>query len=261
MANVPTLVRGSLREGSASSSRFASRLAKPEGARLLYALLSVVLVVVGIGVWLVYHYVLPEGGDLAGTVAFYQKYHTVGKAALAAFGVFSVPVLAAVGASAAYFWGIDTSKGHILSWIAIVSDIVFAVGLFIYVSLVTTPMLMYGRISDELLHVLHVQSLAAATMLGPLWIPNIVAIVLIGRRAGLFPTWLSWIAGVGVLSSFAALLGVTTLNGPFNAENGFVSLWIPTIGPLAWVFYLAAWWAVQWAKEKAAEESLAGCPA
>ncbi|MFB8280409.1 hypothetical protein [Nocardia colli] len=234
-------------------NRFASWLAKPSAARLVYALIAITLIIGGIAAALVIAYVFPESWDQQGTVELYRRYQLVGKIGMIVIGTAAIPFLAIVGATASYFWSIDTSKHHVLSWIAIVSDIAFVTAILMYVSFAAAPIVLYGHISDDLLHVLHVQAFAAGGMLGPLWIPNIVAVAVIGRRAGLFPTWLSWLAVLGVLTQFPAILGVTTLYGPFNAANGFISFYIPGIGPVTWATYMIAWCTVQWAKEHTAD--------
>lgn len=237
-------------------NRSASLLAKPSSARLVYTLIAVTLVVGGIASALVIAYVFPESWDVQGTVELYRKYQLVGKIGMIALGAAAIPFLALVGVTSSYFWSIDTSKNHVLSWIAIVSDIAFVTAILMYVSFAAAPIVLYGHISDDLLHVLHVQAFAAGGMLGPLWIPNIIAVTVIGRRAGLFPTWLSWLAVLGVLTQFPAILGVATLYGPFNAANGFISFYIPGIGPVTWATYMITWCLVQLAKDHVADRRL-----
>ena len=235
--------------------RLASFLSVPANARGIYGLAVLIVALVGLVLFGVVHWILPEGGDYAGTVAFYGKYQVLVKACLLVAGVGAVVVISIVGALAALFWSLDTSKHHVLSWVAVVSDTIFGATMFIELSLAAAPALLYGHVSDEIVHALHIVPFASAYILGVVWIPNVVATLLIGSRAGLFPLWLKALGLVTVGADFLALLAVTTLTGPLNAVNGFVSFYIPAFLPTAWFIMLCVWSVLQWADTRTTSTS------
>lgn len=239
----------STREGALERGleRLASFLGKPANTRALYGLAVFVLALVGLGLFGVVHWILPEGGDFAGTIAFYGKYQVLIKAGLALAGVGAVVVVTVIGVLAALFWHLDTSKHHVLSWVAVVSDTIFATTMFIEISLAAAPALLYGHVSNEIIHALHIIPFASAYVLGVVWIPNVAATLLIGSRSGLFPAWLKALGLTTIGADLMAVLAVTTLNGPLNGVNGLVSFYIPAFVPTSWFIMLAVWSVVHWA--------------
>ncbi|AMU75779.1 hypothetical protein [Mycobacteroides abscessus] len=233
-----------------SLDRLASFLSVSANTRGVYGLAVLIVALVGLVLFGVVHWVLPEGGDYAGTIAFYDKYQVLVKACLLVAGVGAVAVIAIIGTLAALFWHLDTSKHHVLSWVAVVSDTIFGATMFIELSLAAAPALLYGHVADEIVHALHIVPFASAYILGVVWIPNVAATLLIGSRSGLFPLWLKLLGLATVGADFLALLAVTTLTGPLNAVNGFVSFYIPAFLPTAWFIMLCVWSILQWANTR-----------
>ncbi|MBN7303147.1 hypothetical protein IUQ79_14675 [Mycobacteroides abscessus subsp. bolletii] len=230
------------------TNQLAFFLGMPTNRRRIYGIATVIVLLVGLILFGVVHWILPEGGDYAGTIAFYAKYQMAVKACLLVAGVGAVAVIAIIGILAAFFWDLDSSKHHVLSWIAVVSDTVFGTTMFIEISLAAAPALLYGHVSDDIVHALHIVPFASAYILGVVWIPNVVATLLIGSRSGLFPLWLKILGRVTVGADLLALLAATTLNGPLNGVNGLVSFYIPAFVPSAWFILLSVWCALRWAE-------------
>jgi len=232
--------------------RLASSLSTPANTRVLYGLAALIVAVVGLVLFGVVHWILPEGGDFTGTIAFYDKYQAVVKACLLLAGVGAVAVITVIGVLAALFWQLDTSKHHAISWVAVVSDTIFGATMFIEISLAAAPALLYGHVSNEIVHALHIIPFASAYILGVVWIPNVAATLLIGSRSGLFPIWLKALGLATIAADFLALLAATTLTGPLNGVNGIVSFYIPAFVPTAWFIMLTVWSVLYWAGARTA---------
>lgn len=234
------------------TDRVAATLRKERNARLLYLTTAALTVVGGIVFFLVVRYVLPEAGDLAGTISFYEEYGTIAKVVLFVIALAAPILVAGLGMQAAFFWSTDTSPLRVLSWVAVVSDIVFVTTMFLEASLAVAPVLLYGSVPNEIVHALHVLPFASAYILGVVWVPNLVATMALGNRTGNFPWWLNVLGTLGIVGDFLAVFAVTTLYGPLNGANGFVAFFLPGFLPAAWLAMLTAWTAVTWATRRTA---------
>ncbi|WP_405136605.1 hypothetical protein [Nocardia sp. NBC_01388] len=228
--------------------RLALALTESATIRIWYAMVVAVCVAMIAATLLVLVYVMPEGSDIAGTVAFYAKYNTLLR--VVAAGLALMFLLGTIWSAAfiSTLWGADTSPNRIYTWAAIFSEIL-VLGLFFTESgIFAGTVLLSGNAPDSVIHALHVTVLVSAALLGPVWVPFALAALLISRRTGLCPPWFNRLCVVVIVIDLCTLTGVFTLSGPLNGENGLVGAFAGVLSPVVWVGGAIAWEVVEWAR-------------
>jgi hypothetical protein len=120
-----------------------------------------------------------------------------------------------------------------LTWVALVSALMFMTVLNLAVGLVAVAKLLSETSSPDTLHGLHAAAFVIAAPVAPAGTAFFAAIAAASFRAAAFPRWLAWAAVIGALANVGALGGVVSLTGPLNAGNGIVGG--PAVPVLAWV--------------------------
>ncbi|AMU75769.1 hypothetical protein [Mycobacteroides abscessus] len=228
--------------------RLALVLSKPDNTKRWYAVVVALCAVLVAVTLLLLIYVMPEGADIGGTVAFYEKYNTLlrGVSALLAL-VFLVGALWS-GAFIGTLWAADPSRNRVYTWSALISEVLVLGLFFVESGMFASSVLLSGHAPDSTIHLLHVTTLVSAALLGPVWIPYTLAALLISRHTGLFPSWLNKLCVVVIVVDICTITGVFTLSGPLNGENGLIGAFAGVLGPVVWVGGVIAWEVVEWAQ-------------
>lgn len=228
--------------------RFALALTKPTNIKRWYVLVAAFCAVL-IAVMLYFIlFVLPEGSDVAGTVALYVRFNTVLRVVSALLAV-----LFLVGAlwSAAFIgtlWVVDPSRNRVYTWSALISELLVLGLFFVEAGILAATTLLSGHAPDSIIHSFHILLAVSAALLGPVWIPYTLGALLISRRTGLFPSWLNKLCVVVILVDICTITGVFTLSGPLNGANGIIGTFAGGLGPVLWVGGVIAWEVVEWAQ-------------
>ncbi|GAB2550768.1 hypothetical protein GCM10027167_67090 [Nocardia heshunensis] len=227
-------------------------MTQPATIKRWYALVIAVCVTLIAATLLVLVKVMPEGSDVAGTVAFYAKYNTLLRVVSALLALLFLAGTVWSGAFIGSLWAADTSRNRVYTWAAAFSEMIVLSLFFTEAGFFAATVLLSGHAPDSTIHTLHVCVLVSAALLGPVWIPYALAALLISRRSGLFPSWLNRLCVAVVVIDLCTITGVFTLSGPLNGENGLVGAFAGALGPIIWVGGVVAWELVDWARYRVA---------
>jgi len=209
--------------------------------RLSYTVVVGIAIIAVVALLTLYVTILPDGGSTAAVVDFIRDYNVVLKIAMFLAGLLFLTLIVISGSVSSKLYPVDVSPGKRLSWIGFASDLALIIYFAIEVGIFAANILLVGHVSDDIIHALHVVTFASAYLLGPLWIPFFVSLIVISRRANVFPTWMHWFAIYACITNALAWFGCFALTGPLNAMNGLVSLGGPTIGPVPFIAAMAVY--------------------
>ncbi|NMN94723.1 hypothetical protein [Antrihabitans stalactiti] len=207
--------------------------------RLSYLVFGGTAVLAVAGLLTLYVTILPDGESTTAIADFIRDHQLLLKVAMGLAGLMFLALLVISGAVASLLYPADKSPGHRMSWIGFASDLALIIFFAFEVGIFAANILLVDHVSDEIVHALHVVTLASAYLLGPLWIPFFISFIVISKRGNVFPSWLNWFAAYTCVTNGLAWFGFLTLTGPLNAMNGLVSLGGPTIGPVPFIVILA----------------------
>jgi hypothetical protein len=228
--------------------RTAWALTKPANIRAWYAVVFALCLALVVLTLLILIRVMPEGSDVAGTVAFYAKYNTLLRVIAAFLSLLFLAGIIWSGAFIGTLWATDTSRNRVYAWCTLISEVLVLGLFFVEAGLFAGTVLLSGHTPDAIVHALHVAILVSAALLGPVWVPYALGALLISRRSGLFPQWLNRVCVIVIVIDIATITGVFTLSGPLNGENGLIGAFAGVLGPIVWVGAVIAWEVVEWAQ-------------
>ncbi|MBN7303123.1 hypothetical protein IUQ79_14555 [Mycobacteroides abscessus subsp. bolletii] len=251
------LAHGPLPQSASRLDRIAWALTKRANIRRWYLLAWVIGAVCTAVAFCVVAFVLPEGSDIVGTVAFYQKYNTALRLLSALLAVLFLVGTVWSGAFIGTLWAADPSRNRVYTWSAIFSEVLVLGLFFVESGLIASATLLSGHAPDSTIHLLHICVAVSAALLGPVWIPFTLAALLISRRTDLFPSWFGKLCVAVIAIDICTITGVFTLSGPLNGANGLIGAFAGALSPIVWVVGVVAWEVVEWAQHRTSTLSAA----
>jgi len=237
--------------------RIAWALTKPANIRRWYLMAWVIGIACTAVAFCVVAFVLPEGSDIAGTVAFYQKYNMPLRVLSALLALLFLVGAVWSGAFIGTLWAADPSRNRVYTWSAIFSEMLVMGLFFVEAGLIASATLLSGHAPDSTIHLLHICVAVSAALLGPAWIPFTLAALFISRRTDLFPPWFGKLCIAVIVIDICTITGVFTLSGPLNGANGLVGAFAGALSPIVWIVGVVAWEVVEWAQYRTSIRSAA----
>ncbi|OHU53278.1 hypothetical protein [Mycobacteroides chelonae] len=237
--------------------RLALALTKPANIRRWYLLAWAIGIASTAVAFCVVAFVLPEGSDVVGTVAFYRKYNIPLRLLSALLALLFLVGAVWSGAFISTLWAADPSRNRVYTWSAIFSEVLVLGLFFVESGIIASTTLLSGHAPDSTIHLLHVCVAVSAALLGPVWIPFTLAALLISRQTDLFPSWFGRLCVAVIVIDLCTVTGVFTLSGPLNGANGIIGAFAGALSPIVWIVGVVAWEVVEWAQHRTATLSTA----
>lgn len=177
---------------------------------------------------------LPDLGSPAEIERFYHGHDDLLKAMAVLFSIAFFFFLAFLGTLIERLR--QNERSGPLTWVVLVSGLMFMTGLNVAVGLLAATALLSGTADPQVTHALHT---AAFVLAAPAAAPGVgffAAIAVLSFRTGAFPRWLAWLAILAAVANVGALGGIFSLTGVLNSGNGAVGgLPVPILAWWLWI--------------------------